>query len=147
MTLPSSTSLLRAAALVSLLFALGHMSGYPWTPGESAEAGAVVDHMHSVSFEAVGAQRSYWDFYLGFGLLVGAGLAVVAALLWCSARLERQQPGVAAAPAACALVFMAVNAWLSYRYFFAIPTALAVTTMLILAVALVRMRKRETASP
>jgi hypothetical protein len=137
----STTTLLRGAAIVSLLFCLGHMSGYPWTPGEAAEAKAVVEQMQGVSFEAVGAQRTYWDFYLGFGLLVGAGLALVTAMLWSIAKLAGEQPRQAVAPTACAWLFMVVNAALSHLYFFWIPTSLAVTAALVLSLALVQMRR------
>jgi hypothetical protein len=130
---------------VSLLFCLGHMSGYPWTPGEAVEARAVVEQMHGVSFDAVGAQRTYWDFYLGFGLLVGAGLAMVTAILGSIAKLAGEQPRQALAPAACAWLFMLVNAALSHLYFFWIPTSLAVTTVLVLSLGLVQMRAQAMA--
>jgi hypothetical protein len=117
------------------------MSGYPWTPGETTEAKVVVEHMQAVVFEAEGARRTYWDFYLGFGLIVGAGLGSVALILWSLAPLAREHPGRAAAPTAWALVFMALNAWLSQRYFFLLPAAFAVVTVVLLIAALERMRK------
>lgn len=140
MSRPSSTALLHAAAVVSLLFFLGHLSGYPWTPGETSQAEAVVAQMRSVQFETLGAQRSYWDFYVGFGLLVSAGLLLVTATLWTLVPLMREQSARVVAPAVCALAFLVVNAVLSQLYFFWLPTALAVLATLLLAAALLRAR-------
>src|SRR5687768_5178988 len=81
--------LLRAAAIVSLLYCLGHMSGLPWAPGESDAARAVVAQMQAVRFEAMGVSRSYWDFYFGFGLIVGVFLAAQALVLWCLGTLAQ----------------------------------------------------------
>ena len=60
----TTTLLLRIAAVISLLFALGHTAGEmkKWSPmGENA----VLDAMASVHFDTMGANRTYLDFYLG----------------------------------------------------------------------------------
>jgi hypothetical protein len=145
MALPSSVALLRAAAVVSLLFCLGHSSGYPWTPGETAEAGKVVADMQRIVFDAEGAQRTYWDFYLGFGLIVSTGLGLASAVLWSIVPIARVEPQRAFAPTACVLVFMLLNTWLSRRFFFLLPAAFAALTALILAIALLTLRRRRAA--
>jgi hypothetical protein len=111
----------------------------------SADAEAVVAGMQRVRFEAEGARCSYWGFYLGFGHLVGAGLAVLSALLWFLAPVARELPRHAFAPALCALVFMLLNAWISHHYFFYLPTSLAVLTALLLLLALVQLRRASAA--
>jgi hypothetical protein len=73
---------LRAAAVITAVFAILHTLGRPWTPAKDVLAQAVVASMRTVHFPAAGQQRSYWDFYQGFGFVTSVFLAVEALLLW-----------------------------------------------------------------
>jgi len=126
---------LRSASILTLLLALGHATGYPWTPDQGAESRAVVSRMQSVHFEVIGVQRSYWDFYVGFGHTITVWLLLLAILFWLlpaavtDPRRARTVLGVILA------AFVALVA-LDWVYFFAAPLVLAVAIALCLALAL-----------
>lgn len=126
----SPTALRIAAATTALLFA-GHMSGFPWTP----EPAALLEAMKSQRFEVMGFARTYWDFYLGFGLLVGAYLALKAACLWLAARLLRNHAAEARAFMLVLFVVTLVAVALDFMYFFTAPLALDVATALFIGLA------------
>jgi len=66
-----TTSLwLRFAALITLLYCAGHTMGMPWTPATGSQETAVIDAMKSARFDALGSERTYWQFYFGFGLII-----------------------------------------------------------------------------
>jgi hypothetical protein len=112
------------------------MSGFPWTPADGGEPQAVIRQMEAVSFQVEGMHRSYWDFYFGFGLLVGAFLAAQSASLWCLAGIARREAPLVVPVVAAATGGVVVNAYLSYRYFFALPALLAVVIALLLVLSL-----------
>jgi hypothetical protein len=132
--------LLRAAAMVSLLYCLGHTSGFPWTPATGAGASAVVQQMHAVEFETEGATRTYWDFYLGFGIIISVFLAGQALSLWCIERLAPPAPARLAPLLGVLLLGALANAYLAYRYFFALPAIFSVVIALLLGCAILRAR-------
>jgi hypothetical protein len=138
-----STSLFfRAAAVVSLLYGLGHMSGIPWTPSTDAAPSAVVEQMRAVSFVAEGANRTYWDFYFGFGLIIGAFLVFQAVSLWFLAAVARRDARLTAPLAASFLVGSLVNAAFGIRYFFALPPIFAVVIAVLLGAGIWASRAR-----
>jgi hypothetical protein len=128
--------LLRSAAIASLLYCLGHTSGFPWTPGTGERASAVVQQMQTIRFEAEGVTRTYWDFYLGFGIIISVFLAGQALSLWCIERLGK--PARLAPLLGVFLLGALVNAYLSYRYFFALPAIFSVVIALLLGLAIQR---------
>lgn len=136
MTRPSPTTWLRVASGVSVLYCAGHTAGYPWTPGTTTDAQAVVAQLHGVSFDAMGVQRTYWDFYVGFGLIISAFLLAQAAWLWSLAAIARHDARIVVPGTAATLGAVVVNAYLSYRYFFAAPAVLAVVIGALLSAAL-----------
>jgi hypothetical protein len=73
---------IRIASVVTLVFAVLHTAGRPWTPTRGAAESAVVAAMQKVHFLAFGSDRTYWDFYQGFGYAIGGLLAAQALLLW-----------------------------------------------------------------
>ena len=79
--------LLRIAAVLSLLFCAAHASGMPWTPVLEPAEQAVIDAMKSQTFEVMGQTRSYWSFYLGFGVSLDVYMLLQAVLLWLLAGL------------------------------------------------------------
>src|SRR4051812_42518805 len=87
-----SSSLLRAASVVMLLFAVGHTLGAPdsWSPPGETE---VLRAMRSFHFVILGSSRSYWDLYFGFGLFGGVCQFLQAVLLWQMATIAKTDPG------------------------------------------------------
>jgi hypothetical protein len=134
--------LLRIAAVIALVFAVGHTSGGPWTPSAEAGAASVVEAMKSVSFDAMGSHRSYWDFYFGFGASISIYMFAQAAFLWLLARLAKTQPVLVRPFVLVLLASYAVNGFVAWRYFFVLPLGLSVVMVLCLALALFAMRPR-----
>jgi len=88
----TATSLFRIAAVLLLLFALGHTVGFlkfrPPTPqGEVVRQG-----MNDVHFEVRGKTYSYGGFYVGFGLFNTLFLVFAAVLAWHLGSLASQAP-------------------------------------------------------
>jgi len=115
----------RIAAVALLLFAAGHTVGFLTYRPESAEGLAVFSSMNSVHFDFNGAQRSYADFYTGFGLMVTAYLLFTAILAWCLGGLSASQPRNISAVAWAFVVLELINLVLSVRYFFIVPATLS----------------------
>lgn len=84
----TTTLLLRIAAAISLLFAIGHSLGglKGWSPMGENE---VLKAMASVRFDTMGVSRSYLDFYRGFGWSLSVTLLLQSALMWQMASLAR----------------------------------------------------------
>jgi hypothetical protein len=62
--------LLRIAAVLTLLYCVGHTFGMPWTPSTRPQDLVVPEAMKADQFNVTGSTRSYWDFYFGFGLAI-----------------------------------------------------------------------------
>jgi hypothetical protein len=132
----NATLLLRIASVVGLLFAVGHTSGGPWTPSGEAGAASVVEAMKSVSFDAMGTNRSYWEFYFGFGVSISVYMFVQAALLWLHGTLAKVQPASVRPFVVVLLASYAANGFVAWRYFFVLPLVLSVAMVICLALAL-----------
>jgi len=129
--------LYRVAAVLILLFDVGHSAGYPWS---DPAWGAAPTIMQSGHFRVFGFTRTYWDFYVGFGLIVSVFLLLAAILAWQLGSLPPQSRALVRVTAwALALAFAAVSL-LSVMYFFAIPIlfAFAITVCLVGAASLSR---------
>jgi len=71
--------LYRVSAVVLLLFAAGHQFGFRQVDPQW-KADTTVAAMRDVRFPVQGFQRTYWEFFSGFGFFVTTLLLVVAAL-------------------------------------------------------------------
>jgi len=69
----------RIAAVLLLLFAVGHESGFPWS---DPQWGVDLGPMRSTHFDILGSSRTYWDFYVAFGLFVTVFLLLAVVLAW-----------------------------------------------------------------
>jgi hypothetical protein len=134
--------LLRIASVIALLFALGHTSGSPWTPSVEHGAASVVEAMKSVSFDAMGTNRSYWEFYYGFGVSISVYMFAQAAFLWLLAALAKTQPASVRPFVVVLLASYAANGFVAWRYFFVLPLVLSVVMVICLALALIASRPR-----
>lgn len=124
--------LYRIAAVLILLFDVGHTAGCPWS---DPQWGVDLGGMRSTHFEILGFSRTYWHFYVGFGLFVSVFLLLAAILAWQLGGLPAQSLRLLRVTAwALALCFAATTV-LSWMYFFAIPIAFstAITVCLIAA--------------
>lgn len=123
----------RTAAVLILLFDAGHTAGYPWS---DPKWGVDLVAMRSTHFVIFGFSRTYWDFYLGFGLFVTIFLLLAAILAWQLASIPAEALARLRVTAwALALCFAAITV-LSCRYFFIIPIAFsAVISVCLIAAA------------
>ena len=140
----SATLWLRAAAVLAALYAAGHTLGHPWTATRDVMAQGVTVAMQGVHFNAAGENRSYWDFYQGFGCAISVLLALQAVLLWQLAALARDGQAFRVSASAHLVAFLCLGA-LAYRYLFALPLWLALAIAACLGAALLHGARGRTA--
>jgi len=117
----SSSLAYRIASVLLVLFALGHTIGFR-KPADQGEGVAVGTLMKSVHVAVQGSRRTFWDFYVGFGLFATVFLLLSAFLAWQLGGLSRealsQTPSAATWGLAVAFGVITVMTW---RYFFVVP--------------------------
>ncbi len=122
----------RIAAVLLLLFDAGHTSGFPWS---DPKWGVDLRAMRSTHFYIIGFSRTYWDFYVGFGLFVSVFLLLAVVLAWQLGSLPPESLALVRVTAwVFALCFAAITV-LSWRYFFIIPIVFSIVTTLCLTAA------------
>ena len=135
----TTTLLLRIASVISLIFTAGHTMGglRKWSPmGDNAVLRAMTD----VRFETMGANRSYLNFFMGFGWSISVFMLMQTILLWQLASLARTDPArlrPMIAVIALATVASGVIAW---RFIFPVPAVFSGVLALALALAYVAAR-------
>src|SRR5689334_2743894 len=87
-----TSTFLRIASILTLLYFAGHTSGAPWTPDDGPGSVSVIEAMKGHSFDVIGSTRTYWDFYFGFGIIISLFLALQAVVLWQLASLAKTEP-------------------------------------------------------
>lgn len=126
---------LRIAAVVAIveatLHTIGGVYGQP-LPGPAATA---VTAMKENQFLVTGLTRSYWDFFMGFGLAITVFLATEGVVFWMLGSLAAKD-GVDVRPILIAFVVgYAALTVLAYRYFFFGPVVCDALVGLCLAMA------------
>src|SRR5260370_35602894 len=117
----------RIAAILLLLFEAGHTSGFPWS---DTQWGVDLGSVQSTHFYIMGFSRTYWDFYVGFGLFVSVFLLLAVVLAWQLGGLPAQSFALLrGTKGAFALCFGRITV-LSGKYCFIIPTRLPMLTQL-----------------
>ena len=128
--------LLRIAAVISALFTAGHTMGglKKWSP---MGGNAVLRQMSVVHFQVMGADRTYLDFYMGFGWALSVAMVLQTVLLWQLSSLARAD-GAAARPMIVPFIAATVASGLiSWCFLFPLPAlfSLALLVPLIWAYA------------
>jgi len=131
----------RIASVLLLLFAAGHTLGFRQNNPEWG-ADAVLGIMRSVHFDALGFNRTYWDFFTAFGLFFTVFLLFAAVLAWQLGGLPAENFARMRGTAwTLAISFAAVTA-LSWRYAFTIPIVFsALITICLIAAAWLSVEK------
>jgi hypothetical protein len=115
----------RIAAVLLLLFAIGHTLGFRQSD-PAWGVGALLSSMQSMHFDVQGFHRSYWNLFEAAGFSVGAFYFFAAILAW---QLGRLPPATLALMRgtlwAFALCFAAITI-VSWRYLFILPIAFAI---------------------
>jgi hypothetical protein len=126
--------LYRIASVLLVLFAVGHTLGFR-TLDPSWGVDSLISSLKSTHFSVQGMDRTYWDFYTGFGIFVTVFLLFTAILTW---QLGNQPKEALSTMwilnwslAAC---FMTVTI-LSWVYFFAVPVVFSAVITLCLVCA------------
>ena len=112
--------LYRIAAVLLVLFAIGHTLGFRQNNPEWG-ASSVIGAMQSIHFDAQGFNRTYWDFFSAFGLFFSVFLLFAAVLAWQLAGLPAEiLAHIRSTEWALAICFAAITV-LSWRYAFTTP--------------------------
>jgi hypothetical protein len=127
--------LYRIAAVLLLLFAVGHTLGFRQSD-PSWGVDALLGSMRSIHFDVQGFSRTYWDLFVAAGLSVGVFYFFAAILAWQLGGLPAESlvlmRGTAWAFAVC---FGAITV-VSWRYLFVLPVVFSgVITVCLIAAA------------
>ena len=132
--------LFRIAAILILLFAVGHTLGF-WQIDPQWGIGGVIEGMRSTRFVTQGFQRTYWDFYIGFGLFVSVFLAFSSLVAWQLGALPEARAGDFRVIAWALVLVYAITAVLSWRFFFVAPMVFSAVICGCLLAATLRTRQ------
>jgi hypothetical protein len=141
----SSSVLYRVAAVLLVVFALGHQLGFR-TVDPTWNAGDVVRGMQATRFTVQGFTRTYWGFYSGFGFFVTVFLLFSAFLAWTLGRA----PAATLRPLSVALWAFAICyvgiALMTWMYFFMAPGIFATLVAVCLVAAPMSIRRDAPAT-
>jgi hypothetical protein len=113
---------LRVLAILLVIFAVGHTLGTaaPKVTRGPQEA-AVFAAMQEFRFPIMGFERTYWDFFRGFALIISVLFVLMAAIAWQVGTLSKQSRRLAL-PMAITLLIGCVGLFiLSWIFFFGAP--------------------------
>src|SRR5579872_349686 len=132
----TTTLLLRIAAVISLLFAAGHTLGglKRWSPMGENE---VLKAMETVRFDTMGANRSYLDFFMGFGWSISVALLLQAALMWQMASLARADAMQVRPMIATFALATLASGLIAWRFILPVPAAFSAVLLIVLVAAYV----------
>jgi hypothetical protein len=129
-----ASTLYRIAAVVILLFDIGHTIGF-LQHDPSWGVDSLLASMKTIHFGIQGFSRSYWEFFVGFGLFVTVFLLLAAVVAWQLGGLPAETlarlRGIRWSLAVC---FVALT-FLSLRYFFFLPLVFSALIAVCLIVA------------
>lgn len=123
----------RISTYLLLLFFAGHTGGGMLAQKSMGpQADAVFTAMKSVEFDFNGSTSTWYGFWFGFGLMCSVFLAFSALMAW---QLDKVPPAAwshVKLMAWALVVSQALNAFLSFRYFFIGPASFATLVTLLM---------------
>lgn len=81
--------LYRTSSILLLLFAAGHTFGFRQIDPKWG-VDSLVRSMQTIHFNANGSDRTYWDFFVGFGLFVSVLMVFASIVAWQFASLRSE---------------------------------------------------------
>src|SRR5271170_6424615 len=124
----------RIAAVLLLLFAVGHTLGFRQSDPDWG-VDTLVGSMRSIHFDVQGFNRTYWDLFVAAGFSVGVFYFFSAVLAWqlsgLPAEVLSRMRGITWAFALC---FAAITI-VSWMYLFIVPIVIALLITVCLAMA------------
>ncbi len=130
--------LYKVSSCLLFFFGLTHTFGMFRQSSKGLGVDIVISGMRTVRFDVMGASRSLWDFYFGFGLLVTVFLLFSAVFSWQLGSMVKETPQTVrklAWPFAVAQAAVAVLCWTN---FFAAPAIVSTLTAVCLVLAALR---------
>jgi hypothetical protein len=126
--------LYRVAAVLLLLFAIGHTLGFRQSdPLWGVDA--LLSSMRSIHFDVQGFSRTYWDLFVAAGFSVGVFYLFAAVLAWQLAGLSAEAlASMRVTVWAFTLCFAAITV-VSWRYLFILPIVFSMVITVCLAFA------------
>jgi len=126
--------LYRISSILLLLFAAGHTLGFRQVDPAWGVDG-LVQSMKSIHFNVNGSDRTYWDFFSGFGLFVTVLMVFASVIAWQFGGLPSGTLAGMRVSRWGFVVCFAVVAYLSWRYFFSVPVVFSIAVLVCLAAA------------
>src|ERR1700760_1648936 len=115
----------KIAAILLVLFAVGHTLAFRQVDPRWG-IDSVLQNMRATGFDVQGFRRTYWAFYVGFGLFVSVFQLFAAIVAWQLGGMSAEGlKSIATIRWAMVLCFVAVTV-LSWKYFFMIPVVFSV---------------------
>jgi hypothetical protein len=136
---------LRTLAGVMFLFTIGHTIGILKPPAGGSPAAAVLETMRSVRFPVMGFERSYGEFYRGFGLFVSLEFAILAVFAYQLSGVSRRDPKQAMPMAITLQAACVATAILSWLFFFAAPIVMSIGAVVCSTMAIVILARDSAA--
>jgi hypothetical protein len=131
-----TTLFLRIASVLTFVHAVLHTIGGVFGKAAPGAMQTAVSAMQGNEFVAMGVTRTFWDFYMGFGLVVTVFLTVEAVVLWQLGSLAKTDALRLRPILATFLVSFLGMAVVSYRYFFAGPVIAEILIAVCLGLAI-----------
>lgn len=120
-----SRTWLRIAAGFLAIHAVAHTLGTINTNPQVPGADALINSMRNFHFDAMGWDRTAWDFFSGLGLLFSVSLAVLTVFCWQVASLSDKYPSQARPFVITLLAANLLIGVLAWFYFFIVPVVLS----------------------
>ena len=131
----------RAAAVLLLLFAIGHTLGFRQSD-PSWGVDALLAAMRSTHFDVQGFSRTYWDLFVAAGFSVGVFYLFAAVLAWQLGGLPIETLARMRGTAWALVVCFAAITFVSWRYLFIVPIIFsALITICLIAAAWLSQRQ------
>jgi hypothetical protein len=135
-----SATWLRLLAAIMVFFTVGHTMGVLKPPAEGV-AGQALDAMRRIRFPIMGFERSYWDFYRGFGFFVSLEFLLFAVIAYQLSVMSRRSARAALPLMVTLEIGCAVTALLSWMYFFTAPMVTSLAAVVCSTAALVALAR------
>jgi hypothetical protein len=134
-----TTLLLRIASIISLAFMAGHTLGglRKWSPMGENE---VLKAMTVVRFDTMGANRSYLDFFMGFGWSLSVAMLLQSVLLWQLGSLARDNAARIRPMIAVFALATLASGVIAWRFIFPVPALFASVLLIVLLAAYIGAR-------
>ena len=126
--------LYRISSILLLLFAAGHTLGFRQIDPKWG-VDSLVQSMKTIHFNANGSDRTYWDFFVGFGFFVTVLMVLASIIAWQFGGLPTETLAAMRMSAWGFVGCFVVVAYLSWRYFFMVPLLFSIAIALCLAAA------------